>query len=189
VLGNRAPNIHEVPIGTTELTSETSGGHFFLARLPSYGLHIAMSYVSQYSHFTFSTKERRPVITPDFRERLWEYMGGIAREHKMAPIAIGGVADHVHLLLTMPATMSVAKAIQTVKAVSSKWVHETFPDKWAFRWQAKYGSFSVSASQVDRIVAYIKRQEQHHKKMTFQEEFRALLIRHKIVFDEKYLWD
>ena len=148
-----------------------------------------MSYVCTYAHCVFSTKERRPDITPELRQRLWPYLGGIARENGITPVNIGGVADHVHLLLSLPATMPIAKAMQLIKGGSSKWVHETFPDQRAFAWQEKYGAFSVSVSQVDKIVRYIENQEAHHRKMTFQEEFVALLKKHGLAYDERYLWE
>ena len=129
------------------------------------------------------------MITPALRERLWPYIGGIARENKMTAIEIGGVEDHVHLLLSLPSTMPVAKALQLIKGGSSKWVHDTFPEQRLFGWQVKYGSFSLSVSQVDKIIAYIKGQPEHHRKMTFKEEFVALLKKHRISYDEKYLWD
>ncbi len=129
------------------------------------------------------------MITPALQERLWRYLGGIARENKMTAIEIGGVHDHVHILLTLPSTMPVAKALQLLKGGSSKWVHETFPDQGLFGWQAQYGSFSVSVSQVDKIINYIKGQPEHHRKMTFREEFVALLKKHRVEYDERYLWD
>jgi len=116
-------------------------------------------------------------------------MGGIARENNMKAITIGGVADHVHLLLSLPATMPVSKAMQLIKGGSSKWVHETFPDQRLFAWKTKHGSFSVSASQLDKIINYIETQEAHHRKMSFQEEFIELLKKHKISYDERYLWE
>jgi REP element-mobilizing transposase RayT len=123
------------------------------------------------------------------RERLWPFLGGIARQNKMKAIEIGGVEDHVHILLSLPATMSIAKALQLIKGGSSKWVHETFREHRLFAWQEKYGAFSVSESRVDSIIQYIKNQQEHHRKMTFQEEFLALLKKHRIEFDERYLWD
>jgi putative transposase len=148
-----------------------------------------MSYVSSYHHCVFSTKERRPLITLALRDRLWPFMGGIARQNKMTAVEIGGVQDHVHILLALPSTISIAKALQLIKGGSSKWVHDTFPEHWSFGWQTKYGAFSVSVSQLDKTIAYIKTQEDHHRKMTFQEEFVALLKRHRIEYDAKYLWD
>lgn len=149
----------------------------------------SMSYVSAYFHCVFSTKERRPFIAPSLSERLWPFLGGIARQNQMTAIEIGGVPDHVHILLSLPSTLAIAKAMQLIKGGSSKWVHDTFPEHRRFGWQVKYGAFSVSVSQLDKTIQYIKTQEQHHRKMTFQEEFLALLKRHHIAYDERYLWE
>ena len=148
-----------------------------------------MSYVSSYFHCVFSTKERRPLIPPGLQERLWPYLGGIARQNEMRAIEIGGVADHVHILLSLPATLAIAKAMQLIKGGSSKWVHESFPEHRLFGWQVKYGAFSVSVSQLDKTIQYIRGQAEHHRKMTFQGEFLALLKKHGIAYDERYLWD
>ncbi len=148
-----------------------------------------MSYVSSYFHCVFSTKERRPLIAPALRDRLWPFLGGIARQNKMKAIEIGGVEDHVHILLSLPSTLPVSKALQLIKGGSSKWVHETFPEHRLFAWQEKYGAFSVSVSQLDKIIQYIKGQEEHHRKLTFQDEFLELLKKHRIEYDERYLWD
>jgi len=148
-----------------------------------------MSYISSYHHCAFSTKDRRPLITKSLRERLWPFIGGIARQNKMKAIEIGGVVDHVHILLSLPATMSIAKGLQLIKGGSSKWVHGTFPEHWSFAWQVEYGAFSVSKSAVDSVIEYIRTQEEHHRKMTFQEEFLALLKKHDIEYDERYLWE
>jgi REP element-mobilizing transposase RayT len=147
-----------------------------------------MSYISSYFHCVFSTKERRPFITPELHERLWPFLGGIARQNKMKAVEIGGVEDHVHILLSLPSTMAVSKAVQLIKGGSSKWVHETFPELRVFAWQEEYGAFSVSMSQLDKTIAYIKGQPEHHRKLTFQEEFLALLKKHRIEYDERYLW-
>ena len=148
-----------------------------------------MSYVSSYFHCVFGTKERRPLIPPALRDRLWPYLGGIAWENEMKAIEIGGMPDHVHILLSLPSSLSIAKALQLIKGGSSKWVHDTFPEHQIFGWQAKYGAFSVSVSQLETIIGYIKRQEEHHRKMSFQDEFLALLKKHQIAYDERYLWD
>ncbi len=148
-----------------------------------------MSYVSSHFHCVFSTKERRPLITPALQRRLWPFMAGIARQNKMQAIEIGGVADHVHILLSLPTTIAPAKALQLIKGGSSKWVHETFPEHRLFAWQEKYGAFSVSVSQLDKIVQYIRGQEAHHRTRPFQEEFLALLKKHRVEYDERYLWD
>ena len=149
----------------------------------------SMSYVSAYSHCIFSTKERRRLITRALRERLWPFLGGIVRQNKMKAIEIGGAEDHVHILLSLPSTMAISKALQLIKDGSSKWVHESFPEHRLFAWQEEYGAFSVSVSQLDKTIEYIKGQEKHHRKMTFQEEFLALLKKHRIEYDERYLWD
>ena len=147
-----------------------------------------MSYVSSYYHCVFSTKGRRPLVTPDLRERLWPFMGGIAREHQMKALEIGGMPDHAHLLLSIPPTLSISKALQLIKGGSSKWVHDTFPKHKLFRWQIKYGAFSVSVSLLDKTIEYIRNQEKHHRKMSFQQELLALLERHHIRYDTRYIW-
>src|SRR6185503_11390155 len=148
-----------------------------------------MSYVSSHYHCVFSTKDRRPLISNELRERLWPFLGGIARQNQMKAIEVGGMPDHVHLLLSLPSTLSIAKALQLIKGGSSKWVHDTFPEHRHFGWQVKYGAFGVSVSQLDKINQYIKGQPEHHRRMTFQEEFLALLKKHRVEYDERYLWD
>jgi REP element-mobilizing transposase RayT len=148
-----------------------------------------MSYVSSYLHCVFSTKEQRPWITPQLRERLWPYLGGIARQNDMKAIEVGGVADHVHILLSLPSTLSLAKGMQLLKGGSSKWVRETFCKQRLFDWQTKYAAFSVSASLLEKTVDYIKTHEDYHKRMTFHEEFVLLLKKHQIAYDERYLWE
>jgi len=149
----------------------------------------SVSYVSSYHHCVFGTKERRPLLTPALRQRLWPFLGGIARQNGMKAIEIGGVEDHVHILLSLPSTVPLAKALQLIKGGSSKWVHETFPEHRLFGWQEKYGAFSVSVSQLAKTIEYVKTQPEHHRRMTFQEEFVALLKKHRIEYDERYLWD
>jgi REP element-mobilizing transposase RayT len=107
----------------------------------------------------------------------------------MKALAVGGVEDHVHLLLPLPSTLPIAKAIQLVKRASSKWVHETFPQHQDFAWQEGYGAFSIGVSQVDPTVAYIDSQAKHHRRRTFQEELLAILKKHGIRYDENRLWD
>src|SRR5437762_3188973 len=145
----------------------------------------SMSYVSSYFHCVFNTKDRQPSILPLLRDRLWPFLGGIARQNGMKAIEIGGVSDHVHILLSLPSTRSIAKAIQLIKGGSSKWVHETFPEHRLFRWQVKYGAFGVSVSLLDKTIQYMVTQVQQHRKMTFQKEFVALLMKHDIAYDER----
>ena len=139
-------------------------------------------------HCVFSTKERVPFITPELESRLWPYIGGIARQNKMNAIAIGGTADNVHALLSLPATMSFAKAVQLIKGGSSKWVHDTFREHRKFAWQEGYGAFSVSSSQADKTIAYIQQQKEHHRKRSFQDEFIDLLDKHGIEYDSRYIF-
>jgi putative transposase len=146
------------------------------------------SFVSTYVHCIFSTKGRLPLINPDLQLRLWPYIGGIARENGIKAIAIGGVEDHVHALLSLPAAIAVAKAVQLIKGGSSKWLHEGFPALKDFAWQEGYGAFSIGRSQVDANVEYIRRQKDHHRKKSFQEEFLQLLDKHGIEYDVRYVF-
>jgi REP element-mobilizing transposase RayT len=140
-------------------------------------------------HCVFSTKERRSFIDEELQTRLFPFMGGIARENRMKAITIGGVADHVHLLLSLPSTMAVAKALPLIKGGSSAWVHESFPQHRGFTWQEGYGAFSLGISQVDPTITYIESQAKHHRRRSFQEEFLAFLKKHRIPYDERYIWD
>jgi putative transposase len=115
-------------------------------------------------------------------------MGGIARENKIKPIAIGGMTDHAHLLISIPQSIAVAKAVQLVKGGSSKWLHETDSPIRNFAWQVGYGAFSIGVSQVNEVTAYIARQEEHHRIRTFQEEYLSFLKEYKIEYDERYVW-
>jgi putative transposase len=145
------------------------------------------SFASSLHHCVFATKKREPWLTPEIRERLWPYLGGIARENDMKPLAIGGVSDHVHLLVSLPATLSLSKAIQLLKGNSSKWIHETFPPLRAFSWQQGYATFSIGISGIDETCAYIRSQEQHHQTRTYRDEVIMFLQRHGIPFDDTML--
>jgi putative transposase len=149
---------------------------------------MSHSYTSSLYHCVFSTKERRRTIDIELQSRLWPYLGGIARDNGMKALAIGGVEDHVHLLLSLPATITVAKAMQFVKAGTSKWIHDTFPQRRGFAWQEGYGAFSIGVSQIDDTRRYIENQTEHHRRHTFEEEFIAFLERHGIEYDPRYVW-
>lgn len=138
-------------------------------------------------HCVWSTKNREPCLIPDLRERLWPYLGGIAKQNQMKTLAIGGAADHVHILLLLPATLSVAKAMQLLKGNSSKWIRETFPKMRPFAWQEGYGAFNVGISGVDATVTYINNQTEHHRKRSFREEFIAMLQKHGFEYEESML--
>jgi REP element-mobilizing transposase RayT len=115
-------------------------------------------------------------------------MGGIARKNDMTALAVGGTENHVHILLSVPAAIPLAKAVQLIKGGSSKWVHETFPANHDFGWQEGYGAFSVGISQVEDTVAYIQKQEEHHRTRSFEQEFLAILKKHGIKYDERFIW-
>ncbi|UCE08089.1 MAG: IS200/IS605 family transposase [bacterium] len=149
---------------------------------------MAHSYVNILIHYIFSTKNREEIISAEVQDRLWAYMGGIARENNMKALAIGGIADHAHAFLSLPAKISMAKAIQLIKGGSSKWIHKTFQSLKDFSWQVGYGAFSVSVSHVDETINYILNQKEHHRHKTFQEEYLAFLKKHGIEYDERYIW-
>jgi putative transposase len=140
-------------------------------------------------HCVFATKERHPFLTSEIRDRLHPYLGGIARENSMKALAVGGTEDHVHILLSIPATLPVSKAMQLLKGNSSKWLRDTFPELKAsdFAWQQGFGAFSIGVTAVDDTVRYIRNQEEHHRKKGFREEFEIFLRKHGIDFDAKDL--
>src|SRR5438552_5761004 len=146
------------------------------------------SYVSNLVHYVFSTKERFPFIDQKLESRLWPYMSGIARENGMKALSVGGTTDHVHALVSLPATLSVAKAIQLIKGGSSKWVHDQFPNHRKFEWQEGYGAFSVGASQMMSVINYINNQKAHHRKRTFEEEFLEFLDKYGVKYDKRYVF-
>jgi putative transposase len=146
------------------------------------------SFVSCLMHCVFSTKERRKLITPELEQRLYPYLGGIARENKMKALSIGGVEDHVHVLLSIPSTLQIAKGIQLLKGNSSKWIHEAFPNLRLFEWQEEYGAFSIAVSGIEATVAYIKSQKEHHQVHSFDDELIAILEKHGIQY-ERWMLD
>jgi putative transposase len=147
------------------------------------------AFVSCHIHCVFTTKHRAAWLTPQVRDCLWPYLGGIAREHKMVVRSVGGVADHVHMLVSLPSTMSIAKAMQVMKGNSSKWVSETFPDMREFAWQGGYGAFSIGISGIGATIEYINKQEEHHRGKSFRNEFVLMLRKHGIPFEEWMLED
>ena len=145
------------------------------------------SFTSCLMHCVFATKERCSLIIPSLQQRLWPYLGGIARENKMKALVVGGVEDHVHILLSIPSTLSVTKSIQLLKGNSSKWIHDTFKELWVFEWQEGYGAFSIGISGVEDTTDYIQNQAEHHRKMTFKEEIEAFLKKHAMEYVEQDL--
>ena len=145
------------------------------------------SLTSCLGHCVWSTKNRESHLTLDLRGRLWPYLGGIAKQNQMKTLAIGGASDHVHVLLSLPATLSIAKAMQLLKGNSSKWIRETFPKLRSFAWQEGYSAFSIGMSGVDATVAYIRNQAEHHRTKSFREEFVAILRKHGFAYEESML--
>jgi REP element-mobilizing transposase RayT len=147
------------------------------------------TYTSLSYHIVFSTKSREPWITADIEQRVWSFLGGIANKHGMTPRRIGGLEDHLHIVIDVPPTLAVSKAVQLLKGGSSRWMRQTFPELESFSWQDGYGAFTVSHSQLPATIKYVERQRERHKTWSFQEEYRALLERHAVRFDERYLCD
>ena len=150
---------------------------------------MAHTYTSVLVHVIFATKDRQPYLDGDVGPRVFAYMGGILREMGSTPILINGPADHVHGLVTVPPTVATSDLMRTLKANSSRWVHEQFPRLKSFAWQTGYGAFGVSRSNADEVERYIAGQEEHHRRVSFQEEYLTFLKRHGIAFDPRYVWD
>ena len=140
-----------------------------------------------YGHIVFSTKDRNTVITSDVEQALYEYLGGIVRDLGGKTIAINGMADHVHLLIRSSKGVSDVDFMRQLKGGSSKWMSEQGVN--GFKWQAGYGWFGVGAQDVEKARAYVEGQKEHHRTMTFQEEFRRFLKKYGVEYDERYVWD
>jgi REP element-mobilizing transposase RayT len=149
---------------------------------------MANTFSQIYFHVVFSTKNRVDLIRPEIEGRVWAYIGGIARKHKMTALQVGGIDNHIHALVSAPTTLSVSQVAKYLKGDSSYWIHGEFPKLRLFAWQDGYGAFSVSRSLIPNVVDYIKRQRKHHKTQTFEQEFIELLNLHEIEFDEPYLF-
>jgi REP element-mobilizing transposase RayT len=139
-------------------------------------------------HLIFSTKHREPLIGPEIRPRLHAYMVGILDNLKSPSLQTGGAADHVHTLFLLGRTISQAELVEEVKKSSSKWM-KTDGGVRAFSWQSGYGAFSIGESQAAAVIKYIQNQEEHHRKISFQDEFRKFLERYQVAYDERYVWD
>lgn len=151
---------------------------------------MPQSLVQDYKHLVFSTKHRYPFLESlEIREALYAYFGGFCREHSSPMIIAGGVEDHVHILCRQSKSISVEDFLRDVKRSSSIWIKKQFPECAEFRWQAGYGVFSISPGHVQELERYIANQEEHHKAETFQDEFRRLLRKYGIEWDERYVWD
>ena len=150
---------------------------------------MADTYTCLFFHIVFSTKNRVRCLHSETEQRVWQYLGGIARNHKMTTIQNGGAPDHIHSLVLAPASLSPSQMAQFLKGDSSKWIHGEFPKLKNFAWQDGYSAFTVSKSQVPQIISYIQNQREHHRVKTFQEEYLSLLERHGVQYNPRYLWD
>jgi REP element-mobilizing transposase RayT len=145
---------------------------------------MSHSYSNNYVHAVYSTKDRKDLIPMEFEKRLYSFIASIARGHKIPLLAAGGMPNHSHLLFLLPATISLASAINIFKTNSSRFLHDR---GLVFQWQNGYGAFSVSISQLDQVTTYIRSQREHHKKMRFEEEFLTLLKKAGVTYDPKYV--
>jgi REP-associated tyrosine transposase len=150
---------------------------------------VAGTYTNLLYHFVFSTKNRIPLISETLQQDLYSYIGGIVRGEGGTLVEIGGISDHVHLLTKLKPTKSVSEMLNRIKSKSSKWINEEKMKIRKFGWQDGYGAFSVGESRIASMKRYIRSQEEHHRRQSFQDELRALLEKHGIEYEERYLWD
>ncbi|MFL6194715.1 MAG: IS200/IS605 family transposase [Thermoanaerobaculia bacterium] len=150
---------------------------------------MATTFSNLLYHIVFSTKTRLPLIHQEIQGPVYEYIGGIIRKDGGILLEIGGVPDHIHILAKLRTDKAVALVVQRIKGKSSKWLNERQAPKERFAWQEGYGAFSVSESLVNKVRSYIRTQEEHHRRVSFKEELIALLKRHRIPYDERYLVD
>src|SRR3974377_619673 len=141
------------------------------------------TFTSLLVHVIFSTRNRMPELSPELANRLFPYMGGIVKERQGGPLVVNRAADHVHLLLSLPAGESIAALLRVLKTNSSRWVHEQFPQRRLFGWQAGYAAFTVSGSRREEVRRYIVTQQEHHRKVSFEDEFAAFLRKHGLAYD------
>jgi putative transposase len=144
---------------------------------------MSHSYAQNHIHLVFSTKNREKLIAKPLQRKLWAYMAGVCKHHDMLTLAIGGMEEHVHLLFRLPPTITLAHAISAIKANSSKWMCEHGA---RFAWQKGYGAFSVSSSILPAVVRYVDTQEEHHRRRSYEQEFKALLAKHGVEYDPKF---
>jgi putative transposase len=149
---------------------------------------MSQSLSSLLIHIIFSTKNRQAFIHPEIRKDLYDYMTGISHSCKTYMHEIGGIEDHVHLLVNLPRTLDISKLVEEIKKGSSKWIKTKGQNYKDFSWQNGYGAFSIGQSNYEQVRKNIQNQEKHHKKISFQDEFRLILKKYNIQYDEKYVW-
>ena len=140
-------------------------------------------------HLIFSTKDRHPWLGPEVRQRMHGYLATVCRDLGGETYRVGGMADHVHIVTTLPRAISQAELVEKAKTSSSAWIKTLGSSYAQFHWQRGYGAFSVSPSQLAEVVRYVENQDEHHRTRTFQEELREVLRKHNLPFDERYVWD
>lgn len=150
---------------------------------------MGQSLVKNYVHLVFSTKHRQPFIDANIEDELHAYLGGICKRLECHPIKIGGYTDHVHILCMLSKKIALMKLLEEVKSHSSRWAKTMGPVYHNFYWQDGYGAFSVNPTKVERLINYIANQHEQHNEQKFQDEFRSLLKKHEMEYDERYVWD
>ncbi len=150
---------------------------------------MGQSLVQNYIHIVFSTKHRQPLIKPDIEAELHTYIGGVCNKLDCQSIKVGGYNNHIHLLCMLSKKITLMQLVEKVKSNSSKWVKTKGKAYQNFYWQNGYGAFSVNPSQIDTVIAYIANQHNHHKKKSFEDEYKAFLKKYKVEYDERYVWD
>ncbi len=150
---------------------------------------MPQSLSAAFVHLVWSTKDRSPCIHPEIRNNIHAYLSEAVRSCGCEAYRVGGVADHVHIALRLSRTITIADLVREIKTTSSKWIKSQYPSVPDFAWQKGYGAFTLGMSQLDQLIHYIENQETHHHTTTFQEEYRMLLKKYKVDFDERFVWD
>jgi len=150
---------------------------------------MSQSLVKIYTHIVFSTKDRTRLIQPNIEEKLHRYLAGICQELECHPVQVGGHTDHIHILCTLSKKIALIKLVEELKSHSSKWIKTQDAELRKFYWQSGYGAFSVNPTEIARAQQYVENQHEHHKTISFQDEYRAFLNKYNVTFDERYVWD
>lgn len=150
---------------------------------------MGQSLVQNYVHIIFGTKHRQPLIKTDIEKELYAYLGRICKQLESPPIKIGGCTDHIHILCKLSKKIALIKLVEELKSHSSKWMKTKSDELGQFYWQSGYGAFSVNPSELDVVISYISNQKEHHRKKTFQEEYKAFLKKYNVDYGERYVWD
>jgi putative transposase len=150
---------------------------------------MGQSLVKNYLHIVFSTKHRQELILPPFEDELHAYLGGICKKLESPPIIVGGYTDHIHILCSLSKKIALMKFMEELKSNSSKWFKTKDKSLENFYWQDGYGAFSVNPWDIEKVIKYIADQKEHHSKITFQDEYRAILKKYEMEYDERYVWD